>query len=77
MNMTPQQKAANTRAKNKYAAYLVAENAAKAEIIRRGYGPRFYNGKHHAIQGLAAGETYHQDADGGYDSWQLTLEHLA
>lgn len=75
--MTPQQKAAKTREAKKYAAHQAAEETAKSEIIRLGYGPRFYAGKHHAIKGLAAGETYHQEQfPGGYDSWQEALEAI-
>ena len=75
--MTHQQKAAKTREAKKYAAHQAAEERAKAEIIRLGYGPRFYAGRHHAIKGLAAGETYHQEQFlGGYGSWQETLERV-
>jgi hypothetical protein len=75
--MTPQQKAAQTKAAQKYAAHQETEETAKAEIIRRGYGPRFYAGKHHAIPGLADGETYRQEQfPGGYDSWQEALEAI-
>jgi len=75
--LTPQQKAAQTKARNKQAKFEAAEEAAKAEIKRLGYGPRFYAGKCHAIEGLKDGETYYQEQfPGGYDSWQETLEAL-
>lgn len=75
--MTPQQKAAQTKAAKKQQAFEVAEAAAKAEIIKLGYGPRFYAGKCHAIEGLKPGETYHQEQfPGGYASWQETLEAI-
>jgi hypothetical protein len=75
--MTPQQKAARTRAYRQYESHQAAEEAAKAELIRLGYGPRFYAGKHHAIKGLKAGETYRQDQfPGGHDSWQAALADL-
>ncbi len=48
-----------------------------AEIKRLGYGPRFYAGKCHAIEGLKDGETYYQEQfPGGYDSWQAALEAI-
>ncbi len=75
--LTPQQKAAQTRARKKQEAFEAAEAAAKEEIKRLGYGPRFYAGKCHAIEGLKDGETYHQEPfPGGYDSWQETLEAI-
>ena len=75
--MTPQQKAAQTRARKKQDAFVAAEAAAKAEIKRLGYGPRFYAGKCHAIEGLQDGETYYQEQfPGGYGSWQETLESI-
>lgn len=78
MNMTPAQKAAQTRAAKKQAALEKAEEAAKQAIKDRGYGPRFYSGKCHAIQGLKDGETYHQEQfPGGYDSWQETLAAIS
>ncbi len=53
------------------------EEEAKAKIIKRGYGPRFYAGKCHAIEGLLPGETYCQEQfPGGYDSWQEALDAL-
>ena len=74
---TPQQKAANTRAARRQAAFEQAEASAKSEIEGRGYGPRFYAGKCHAIEGLKPGETYRQEQfPGGYDSWQEALSAL-
>lgn len=72
--MTPAQKSAQTRAQNKQAAFARREDAAKQEIKRLGYGPRWYAGKCHAILGLKDGETYHQEQfAGGYETWQETL----
>lgn len=70
-------KARATRMRKKHEAFQRAEDAAKAEIIALGYGPRFYAGKCHAIEGLKPGETYYQEQfHGGYGSWQETLESL-
>lgn len=75
--ITPQQKAALTRAKKKQEAFEIAEANAKAEIIRLGYGPRFYAGKCHAIEGLKPGETYYQEQfPGGYATWQECLDAI-
>lgn len=75
--MTPQEKAAETRRRKKQEAFVAAEAVAKEEIKRLGYGPRFYAGKCHAIEGLRDGQTYHQEQfPGGYNSWQETLEAI-
>lgn len=75
--MTTQQKSAQTRAEKKHAVFQSAEEQAKSKIKAMGYGPRFYAGKCHAIEGLKDGDTYYQEQfPGGYDSWQETLEAL-
>lgn len=76
--MTPQQKSAQTRAVKKHAAFQAAEEKAKAKIKELGYGPRFYGGKCHVIEGLKDGETYYQEQfpGGGYISWQEALEAI-
>ena len=75
--MTTQQKAAVTRAKNKQAKFELNEIGAKAEIKSMGYGPRYYAGKCHAIEGLKDGETYYQEGSpGGYWTWAETLASI-
>lgn len=76
--MTPQQKAAQTRANKKQAAFEAAEAVAKQKIKDLGYGPRFYAGKCHAIEGLRDGDTYRQEQfPGGFDSWQEALAAIS
>lgn len=67
-----------TKSAKKQAAFENAEESAKQAIKALGYGPRFYSGKCHAIEGLKDGGTYHQEQfAGGYESWQETLAAIS